>query len=143
MSRMLADAVTALAAKPAGVVMRRGTVVDASTVEVQDGTLLTVALWCGDPLPGGPCALLSMGGSLLGLALGSDGGGPSGGDATYTHTQAVPATTWTVAHSMGKHPAVAVQDAAGTVIYGTVVHTSNNTLTVTFNAAVTGRADCN
>ena len=66
-----------------------------------------------------------------------------GGDLTYTHIQSLMATTWTVTHNLGKRPVVAAQDAVGNVIHGSVRYEDDNTLTVTFKNALTGRVDCN
>ena len=72
---------------------------------------------------------------------------PRGGDAGnrapgYIHTQSMMATTWTVVHNLGKHPAVSVEDAVGNVLYGSIVYTSDSALTITFHNAITGRANC-
>lgn len=72
---------------------------------------------------------------------GGNGGG--GGDAHYIHTQSVLAKVWTVIHNLNKHPAVAITDAAGTVVAATVRHLSTSTLTVTFHNAATGTVYCN
>lgn len=74
MSRpVLADAITALAAKPAGVVMRRGAAVDATTVQVAGGALVQVAAWTTAPAAGQAVLLLSAReGSLVGIPLGAD-----------------------------------------------------------------------
>jgi hypothetical protein len=69
--------------------------------------------------------------------------GPAGTDAHYSHAQGVPATVWTVAHNLGKYPAVTVMDSAGTEVEGSVVHDTTNQLTITFSAAFSGRAVCN
>lgn len=66
-----------------------------------------------------------------------------GGDAHYVHTQNVPATVWTVTHNLGKHPSVTVLDSASTLVEGSVVHVSANSLTVTFGASFSGTAYCN
>lgn len=70
--------------------------------------------------------------------------GPAGaGDRHYTHTQAVPASVWTVAHNLGKRPAVTVVDSSGREVEGDVQHGSATTLTITFSAAFSGTAYCN
>lgn len=49
---------------------------------------------------------------------------------------------WTVNHNMGKHPEVTCEDSAGSIIFGSVHYVDNNTLTVEFAYAITGRANC-
>lgn len=51
---------------------------------------------------------------------------------TYTHTQSVAGTTWTVTHNLGRRPSVTVVDSAGTRVNGTVSYLSDNQLTITF-----------
>lgn len=67
----------------------------------------------------------------------------AGGDLTYTHTQSVPASVWTIAHNLGKHPSVTVVDSAGSVVIGDVQYTSANALTVTFAGGFSGTAYLN
>jgi len=69
--------------------------------------------------------------------------GTLGGDKTYVHTQAVPATTWTITHNLNKHPAVTAVDSAGTVIKGQESYTSLNTVVITLAYATSGTAYCN
>lgn len=73
MSRPLADAIAALAARPTGVVMRRGTAVNSTTVQIQGGQTLAVTTWTAAPSAGQKVLLLSMGGSLVGLPLTTTG----------------------------------------------------------------------
>jgi hypothetical protein len=65
------------------------------------------------------------------------------GDLHYTHTQAVPAAVWTVAHNLGKYPSVSVVDSGGTWVVGDVSYTSPNALTVSFGAAFAGTCYAN
>jgi hypothetical protein len=60
--------------------------------------------------------------------------------ASYTHTQALPSTTWNVTHGLNRAVAVTVLDVTGEEITGTVAHVDQNTVRVTFNIAVSGRA---
>lgn len=69
--------------------------------------------------------------------------GPPGTDATYVHTQALPASTWVVPHNMGKRPSITIFDSANDEIEGDIVHNSVNQLTLTFSAAFSGVAYCN
>jgi len=60
----------------------------------------------------------------------------------YVHTQAVAATTWTITHNLNAGtPAVQIYDEENLmVIPDEIEPTGVNEVTVTFNAAVTGRA---
>lgn len=69
--------------------------------------------------------------------------GTGSGDAYYTHSQGVAATTWTVVHNLGKFPAVTVVDSAGTTVEGTVDHIDINTLTINFAVPFSGTAYMN
>ena len=66
-----------------------------------------------------------------------------GADKSYTHTQNSGATTWSVAHNLGKRPSVTVVDVNDVQGYGIVTHTDDNNLTVTFPGSTTGKAYCN
>ena len=66
-----------------------------------------------------------------------------GADKSYTHTQNSGATTWSVAHNLGKRPSVTVVDVNNVQGYGIVTHTDDNNLTVTFPGNTTGKAYCN
>lgn len=58
----------------------------------------------------------------------------------HTHKQAQAAKVWTVAHNLGKRPAVTVVDSAGTVVIGEVDYLDDNTVRLTFCAAFSGTA---
>lgn len=66
--------------------------------------------------------------------------GMDGSSAGVAHAQSVPAAVWTVAHNMGKHPAVAVVDSAGGTVYGDIRYLDINTVTLTFSGAFAGFA---
>jgi hypothetical protein len=68
--------------------------------------------------------------------------GPAGPAAAvfYTHTQASPATVWTVNHNLNGYPAVVVFDSANNQCEGSISYTGTNTLTLTFTAAFSGVA---
>ena len=70
----------------------------------------------------------------------ASGGGP---DAHYVHVQGAAATTWTIVHNLGKHPALTVVDSGGNRVYGDEVYVSTTTTTVTFGAAFGGVAYAN
>lgn len=67
----------------------------------------------------------------------------SGGDKSYAHTQGSASATWNITHNLGKRPSVSVQDSAGSDIIGQVSHTDNNSLTITFSGAISGKAYLN
>lgn len=69
--------------------------------------------------------------------------GPAGGDLHYTHTQAIPAASWVIAHNLNKFPAVSVVDSSGGEVEGEVTHASMNQLTVNFSAGFSGSAHLN
>jgi hypothetical protein len=64
--------------------------------------------------------------------------GESGG--FYTHTQSVSASTWTITHNLGYHPAVSVVDNGENVVIGDVTYVSANALTISFSASFGGKA---
>lgn len=101
------------------------------------------------PLPGGPLGsdlvmLVRPGvapgdaraGTVPFAALGGGGGGGS-----ITFTQGLPASVWTVAHNLGRRPAVSVLTTAGDLVDGDVRHLNPNNLTITFAAAFAGVAE--
>lgn len=60
----------------------------------------------------------------------------------YTHTQGILSTVWNIRHNLGKHPIVTVEDAGGSVVYGSVTYVDNNVLLITFAFSATGHAHC-
>lgn len=59
---------------------------------------------------------------------------------SYRFTQAVASTTWVITHNLGYYPNVTVVDSTGTVCEGDITYTSNNIITITFSAAISGLA---
>jgi cytoskeletal protein RodZ len=59
---------------------------------------------------------------------------------SYTHNQSATSTTWTITHNLNFKPNVTVFDSAESMVEGSVTHTSNTTLSITFSAAISGRA---
>jgi len=63
---------------------------------------------------------------------------------SYTYTQSVASGTWTIHHNLGCKPVVDVttvyQGVNQKIFPLTVVHTDDNTMTITFSAARTGQA---
>lgn len=68
---------------------------------------------------------------------------PSGGDISYRYQQITPVSTWVVSHNLGKYPAVAVVDSAGTSVDGLVEYIDLNQLQITFSAPFAGDAFLN
>jgi hypothetical protein len=67
--------------------------------------------------------------------------GPGGGaGAAYVHTQASPATTWTINHNLGFRPSVELLDSGSQEIDGDIAHPTINQTVVTLNPATAGLA---
>ena len=66
--------------------------------------------------------------------------GPGGGGAAYVHTQASPATTWTINHNLGFRPSVELLDSGSQEIDGAIAHPTVNQTVVTLNPATAGLA---
>ena len=64
-------------------------------------------------------------------------------DKTHIHTQISASSSWTVAHGLAKFPSVTVVDDGDNVIYGDVVYTDQNELTINFSSSVSGKAYIN
>lgn len=70
--------------------------------------------------------------------------GGVGTDKTFTHTQTASASSWTINHNLGKRPSVTITTlATGAQVIGEVTYTNENTLVVSFAAAVSGIAYLN
>ena len=68
--------------------------------------------------------------------------GPPGG-GTYTHTQAIAATVWTVPHNLGRRPSVSVTDHLGNVVLADVRYLDDDMVQISHGSALTGFAYCN
>ena len=64
-------------------------------------------------------------------------------DKTHIHTQLSASSSWTVTHGLAKFPSVTVVDDGDNVIYGDVVYTDQNELTINFSSSVSGKAYIN
>lgn len=64
-------------------------------------------------------------------------------DKHFEFTQSSPASVWTIAHNLNKHPSVSVVDSAGTQVIGDVQHTDDDNLTITFINQFSGKAYLN
>lgn len=70
-------------------------------------------------------------------------GGSGDGDKTFVFTQASAESVWEIQHNLGKYPSVTTVDSADTVVVGGVEYIDLNNLTITFSAALSGRAYLN
>lgn len=61
-------------------------------------------------------------------------------NSSFEFTQQTPSTLWTIVHGMGLKPNVKIEDLDGNDIVGVINYLDNNSLTITFNQAVAGRA---
>ena len=75
--------------------------------------------------------------------LGPPGPPGSGGDLSYIHTQTITATTWNVAHNLGKWPSVSVIDTGNSVVIPDVHYVDANNLQLSFGSATSGKAYLN
>ena len=94
---------------------------------------------------GGKSYTLSKDGDTLNL-LGSDGSASSvtsKDDKNFVYTQAVPSATWTIAHNLGKYPAVTIVDSANRTVEGECEYIDLNTVRLTFSGAFSGKAYIN
>lgn len=62
--------------------------------------------------------------------------------STYTHPQPIPAAVWTVAHNLGRRPAVQVVDHLGALLISDVHHESDDILTIIHGAPMIGAVYC-
>tara|TARA_R100000353_G_scaffold133785_1_gene94844 strand:- start:1869 stop:3077 length:1209 start_codon:yes stop_codon:yes gene_type:complete len=69
------------------------------------------------------------------------------GKPTYnpfqTFIQSKTTATWQVNHNLGKYPSVTTVDDNGNLIYGDVVYNSDDQITITFSAGVSGKVYLN
>lgn len=58
----------------------------------------------------------------------------------YVHTQASAATTWSITHNLKFYPNVSIVDSALSHVMGEVTYINENSLTVSFTSAFSGKA---
>ena len=58
----------------------------------------------------------------------------------YVHTQASAATTWSISHNLKFYPNVSIVDSALSHVMGEVTYINENSLTVSFTSAFSGKA---
>jgi hypothetical protein len=73
-------------------------------------------------------------------AVGPQGPSGSQGSVFYVHTQATPASVWTINHNLNGQPTAVVLDSAGTQCEGTFSYPSGNQMIITFSSPFTGTA---
>ena len=61
-------------------------------------------------------------------------------NSSFEFVQQTAATVWTITHNMGLKPNVKLEDLVGNDIQGAIDFIDNNTVRVTFNQAVAGKA---
>ncbi len=61
----------------------------------------------------------------------------------YLHDQQTSSASWSVTHNMNKYPSINIVDTSNDIIMGEVRYNSLNQLTITFTAAVSGKAYLN
>jgi len=64
-------------------------------------------------------------------------------DKTFTFTQSVASSTWSVTHNLDKFPSVSVVDSGNTAVVGSVEYINENELTITFSSPFSGYAYMN
>jgi hypothetical protein len=64
-------------------------------------------------------------------------------DKRFVYNQALSSAVWVIAHGLRKFPSVTILDSSGNVVFGDVVYTNEDSLTLTFSAAFTGVAYLN
>ena len=65
------------------------------------------------------------------------------GDKNYVHSQNVASNTWVIQHNLNKLPSVTSVNINNTQMYGEVVFTDVNNLTINFSSASSGKAYIN
>jgi len=62
---------------------------------------------------------------------------------TYIFEQVQAASSWVITHNLGKFPSVEIIDTGGNLVLGEITYNSINQVTLTFNAAFSGKAYLN
>lgn len=64
-------------------------------------------------------------------------------DKTYVHRQIVPSDTWIIKHDLNKFCSVMITDSAESVVLGDINYIDENTVSITFSSAFSGKAYLN
>lgn len=116
---------------------RVGTASPYAALSLADGQWFESVVTSVAPTPGSELTVM---GEVCGLNAGTSSTATLPA-LSYTHTQAVASTTWTVNHNLTFVPTVFVEDAAGNdVTPDNITYTSASTLTITFLAPQSGTA---
>lgn len=67
-------------------------------------------------------------------------GGALAQTLAYTHTQSISSNTWVINHGLNFFPNVTVADSSGAICEGEIAYTNNDSLTITFTGAFSGKA---
>lgn len=67
----------------------------------------------------------------------------SGASTTFTWTQSIPLSVWTIPHNLNKFPSISVVDNLGNVIYPDVSYVDSNSVQITHGSAFAGKAYLN
>lgn len=62
---------------------------------------------------------------------------------TYIYEQAIASDIWNITHNLKKYPAVTIIDSAENEVMGAIQYINENQLTISFNAAFSGKAYLN
>ena len=127
------ETVTVTKTKTATIVTEGAT--DVVTVAIPGKSGAPSAMTIGTVTTGSPAATITgtAANPVLNLVM------PSGGQ--FTHTQGTPATTWTIDHNLGYEPGgVSIVDSGGTIVTGTITHSSVSRIVVSFTSAFGGKA---
>jgi hypothetical protein len=81
--------------------------------------------------------------AILAITSSFTSGEPGTGDLNYIFTQITPATTWEIAHSLGKYPSASIVDDANREIWADVTYVDVDSLEVYFASPTTGKVYLN
>lgn len=69
--------------------------------------------------------------------------GPPGNGSSFEHDQLAPSAVWSITHNMHKYPAVTITDNTLTAVEGVVQYIDDDSLSITFNTPIAGKAVLN
>jgi hypothetical protein len=84
----------------------------------------------------GPAGPLQRVKTINSVSLAGDGNM----ELSYVHEQIAPSASWTVTHGLSKWPSVTVVDSAGSWVIGEVAYLNENTVSLVFASAFSGKA---
>ena len=67
----------------------------------------------------------------------------AGSSTTFTWTQSIALSVWTIPHNLNKFPSISVCDTLGNLIYPDVSYVDSNTVQITHGSAFAGKAYLN